>query len=123
MFTVYTIIINHAGSSQESALDVSPSDESLMNMVAATIPLKWRLFGIQVGLEQAHLEIIEQRHAFSPNSHVSCFGEVFLEWKRRMTKPFTWSTVITALKSQLIGENTLAHKLQTELETRCYTIN
>ena len=93
----------------------SPSDKDLMNKIAAVVPTKWRHVGLQLGLDQAQLDMIEQKYSFSRDS-IACFGEVFMEWKKRMTSPVLWSTLITALKSPLVGENTLAHKLQLELD-------
>ena len=86
-----------------------------MNKVAVMIPTKWRHVGIQLGMENAHLDVIKQRCS---NDSLLCFGEVFTEWKRRMTTPFSWSTIIDALKSPLVGENMLAHKLQNEFGSR-----
>ena len=102
---------------ESSDSSVGPSDRDLMNKVAAAIPTKWRLVGLQLGLEQPQLEMIEQKHSFTHNS-IACFGDVFTEWKRRRTSDCSWSTIINALNSQLVGEAALAHKLQTELETR-----
>lgn len=95
----------------------SPSDQDLMNKIAVVIPTKWRHVGLQLGLDQAQLDLIEQKHLYSRDS-LACFGEVFMEWRKRMTSDFSWSTIITALKSPLVGENMLAHKLQMELDAR-----
>lgn len=87
-----------------------------MNKVAAVIPTKWKLVGLQLGLEQPQLETIEQKHIFS-HSLVLCFCDVFTEWKKRRTSECSWSTIINVLKSQLVGEAALADQLKTELET------
>ena len=87
-----------------------------MNKVAAVIPTKWKLVGLQIGLEPPQLEIIEQKHAFSHNP-VLCFCDVFTEWKKRRTSKCSWSTIISALNSQLVGEAALADQLKMELET------
>ena len=93
-----------------------------MNKVATVIPTKWWHVGIQLGVENTQLDMIKQRCANEP---LQCFAEVFSEWKRRMTTPFSWKTITEALKSELVGENMLAHKLQAEFESRyspCTTI-
>ena len=87
-----------------------------MNKVAVKIPDKWMLFGIQLGLDQRQLDTIEQRRAVV-DPHL-CFSAVFTEWKERMTSPYSWSTVIDALNSPLIGENRLAQILQKDIEVR-----
>ena len=107
------------GGGSESSIDsygnTLPSDHELMNKVATVIPTKWWHVGIQLGVDNTQLDMIKQRCANEP---LQCFAEVFSEWKRRMTMPFSWSTIIEALKSELVGENMLAHKLQEAFESR-----
>ena len=91
-----------------------PSDRDLMNKVAAVIPTKWKLVGLQLGLEHPQLEMIEQKQSCS----VLRFCEVFIEWKNRKTSECSWSTIIDALNSQLVGETALADKLKKEMEIR-----
>ena len=91
-----------------------PSDRDLMNKVAAVIPTKWKLVGLQLGLEYPQLEMIEQKQ---PSSDL-CFWDVFVEWKKRRTSKCSWSTIIDALNSQLVGETVLADKLKEEMEIR-----
>lgn len=85
-----------------------------MNKVAAVIPTKWKLVGLQLGLEHPQLEMIEQKQLCS----VLRFCDVFTEWKKRRTSECSWSTIINALNSQLVGEAALANKLKKEMETR-----
>jgi hypothetical protein len=85
-----------------------------MNKVAAVIPTKWKLVGLQLGLEHPQLEIIEQKQTCS----VLRFCDVFMEWKKRRTSECSWSTITDALNSQLVGEAALADKLKTEMEVR-----
>ena len=94
-----------------------PSDRDLMNKVAAVIPTKWKLVGLQLGLEHSQLEIIEQKQSCS----VLRFCDVFMEWKKRRTSECSWSTITDALNSQLVGETALADKLKKEMEIR-YTL-
>lgn len=93
---------------------VGPSDRDLMNKVAAEIPTKWKLVGLQLGLEHPQLEMIEQKQS----NLVLCFCDVFTEWKKRRTSECSWSTIIDALNSQLVGEAALADKLKKEVDTR-----
>ena len=89
-----------------------PSDRDLMNKVAAVIPTKWKLVGLQLGLEYPQLEMIEEKQSLS----ILRFCEVFTEWKKRKTSECSWSTVTDALNSQLVGETALADKLKKEME-------
>ena len=72
------------------------------------------LFGIQLGLDQRQLDLIEQKRPIGRDQHL-CFSAVFTEWKERMASPYLWSTIITALESELIGENRLAQDLRKEM--------
>lgn len=85
-----------------------------MNKVAAVIPSKWKLVGLQLGLEHPQLEVIEQKQTDS----ILRFCDIFKEWKKRRTSECSWSTIIDALNSQLVGEATLADKLKKEMKIR-----
>ena len=78
-----------------------------MNDVAAVIPAKWRLFGVQLELPTGTLDIIQAQNK-GPNAYKHSFEQVFTEWKRLETKPHTWETVIDALHAPAVGELRLA---------------
>ena len=48
-------------------------------------------------------------------SHSEKFAEVFIIWKKRVTRPYTWSVLIEALRNPLVGEVRLAEELQSKL--------
>ena len=91
-----------------SALSDSPSHSDLMNIVAATLPTKWQLVGIQLGLSAAKLNEIEHHH-FSDCKH--CFGLVFQEWEHQGTSPYTWETVVEVLRQPSVEENRVAEDI------------
>ena len=90
------------------ALSDSPSHSDLMNFVAAALPTKWQLVGIQLGLSAAKLSEIEHRH-FSDCER--CFGSVFQEWEHQDTSPYTWETVIEVLRQPSVEENRVAEEI------------
>ena len=54
-----------------------------MNEVAAQIPTKWYLFGIEIGLQKEALDVIEKNHPKDPHR---CFYEVLGAWEKQVTK-------------------------------------
>ena len=85
-----------------------------MDEVASKVPAKWKIISIQLGLTLA-----DQQHiaAITSNDPVQSFTVVFTIWKNRTTKPYTWSTVIEALKAPSVDEVRLAQELTTKLQT------
>ena len=82
----------------------------LANRVAAIIPSKWVQVAIQLGVSMGSISSIRK-------DYDDCFEKfmaVFDIWQRSSSPPFTWDTLVTALKSKSVGENTLAKELQSE---------
>ena len=98
---------------RENALTSRPELLSLMNEVAAKIqPLNWKMLAIQLGLSQSQIEIIKTNN----NNHVmSCFSETFDTWKHLTKIPYTWSSVLSALRSPSVKEETAANELEEKL--------
>ena len=101
---VITICLN------STALDSEPSLVHLMDKVAAVIPHKYEIVGLQLGLTLAQLQVIGPRH---PNleEHHRAFGEIFGEWRRRGSPPYSWKTLISVLRSASVGEILLSEQL------------
>ena len=104
----------HYNSTDEQyvGLHYTPTDQDLMNEVAAKIGPKWRQVGIQLGLEHADLENIEAKHN---HSQIHCkFSDVFQKWKNipNRNPPYTWATIIRALNAPLVSECRLAEDLK-----------
>ena len=93
-------------------LDLVPTHLELMNRVAASIPTKWRNLGIQLGLAPNDLDMFEARHGGDYHRIYSC---IFTAWENQVTRPFTWETIIQALKAPLLAECKLADEMQTAL--------
>ena len=97
----------------------SPKD--LMNEVAAAIPPKWRAVGYQLSLSYNTLDSILRNHAGKPQACLDSFEEVFRTWKDQATtaatcSPYTWLTMIDALKTPVVGEVALAKSLEQKLK-------
>ena len=88
-----------------------PKLTDLMNDVAAVIPSKWRLVGIQLELSSGTLDNIQDENAGRPDRNLHSFEQVFTEWEKLKTRPHTWDTIISALRAPAVGELKLAHKV------------
>ena len=84
-----------------------PSADNFANYVAAAIPSKWRHVAIQLGLSNHKCMAIKK----DEDDCFDRFMAVFEEWERGACKPFTWSTLITALESPSVAEIEIAKKL------------
>ena len=85
-----------------------PNAIDFSNYVVAAIPSKWKHVAIQLGLTIGTCKAIKKNED-------ECFDQfmaVFDEWEKGSCKPFTWSTLITALKSPSVAEDTLAETLK-----------
>ena len=95
----------------------APSPKNLMNEVAAVIPSKWKAVGYQLSISNGTLDSIQMNHAGKPQACHHSFEEVFRTWKDQATtaatcSPYTWQTIIDALKTPAVGEVALAESLE-----------
>ena len=81
-----------------------------MNEVAAKIPRKGRDIGLQLGLDEGVLQGIR-------GNDNDCYHDVFTRWKNQnsTTNPYTWSTIVDALRAPAVGEYRLAHEITNRL--------
>ena len=93
-----------------TVLDSEPSLQHLMEKVAAVIPSKYELIGLQLGLTLAQLQVISPRYP-TLEEHHRAFGEIFDVWRRRGSLPYTWRTLIDVLRSPSVGEVLLSEQL------------
>ena len=75
------------------------------------MPVKWKPFGIFVGVEEGDLEAIEAGRPKEQNG----FTEVFVKWHHGLTSPYTWEKVAEALESKAVGEKVLLKGLYAKL--------
>ena len=78
----------------------------LLNRVASRIMDKWEVLGLQLNIPTQQLSKIQE------SSPILCFAEVFDIWERKSDPPFTWATIVEALRSPLVNENTLAKEIE-----------
>ena len=81
--------------------------------VACTVQHKWRLIGLQLGIEADCLDGIAEE--FSPDNDAQCSSELFRRWatnKLSADCPFMWGKLIEILDGSLVRESTLARELE-----------
>jgi len=108
--TGYIHFFIHAGF--PTSLESEPKLSELMNEVAAKIPNKWRDVGLQLGVTHSELEAFASASSPDTNSH---FTSVFSAWQKHMNVPYTWTSLIQALKAPSVEEIRLAEKLKNRL--------
>ena len=86
--------------------------KDLMNDVASITPAKWRSVGIQLGLSLSTLDSIQSNNAGKPDASLHSFEQVFSTWEKQGPSPYTWNTIIEALRSPAVGEFALADELE-----------
>ena len=96
--------------------DHTPKLDDLMNDVAAVIPAKWRFVGVQLKLPNGTLDEIQAQNARRPDECKHSFEQVLTKWKSLGTSPYTWETMINALRSRAVGEVALADELNAKYE-------
>ena len=82
-----------------------------MNDVAAAIPAKWRAVGTQLNVSSSDLDRIGVEN---PQDCQGSFQKMLDHWKKKSTSPYTWRTIIDALKAPAVGEVARANNLETK---------
>ena len=88
----------------------------LMNDVAAVIPAKWRLVGVQLKLPSEELDGIQDQNAGKTDACKLSFEQVFRKWEGLGTSPHSWETMVNVLGSPAVGEVYLAGQLSSRLQ-------
>ena len=91
-------------------MEGEPSLSLLMEKVAAAIPDKYYTVGIQLYIPNADLNVLRPRHQCVEDYH-KAFSEIFDTWRRRVSRPYKWSTIIEVLKSAHVAEERLSAEL------------
>ena len=87
-----------------------PSLRQLMDDVAVKVnPGSWKNIAIQLELNTIDIACIDQEER---GKVYDCFREVFSLWERRVIRPYTWATMIAALRADCVGENRVAIELK-----------
>ena len=79
--------------------------------MAARATDKWKCIGIQLDIP------MDQLNSMTATDPIICYADVFNWWQRNGSPPYTWATIIDALRAPIVGEVQLAHELEEWLGT------
>ena len=82
----------------------------LANRVAAVVPHQWKKVAVQLELGRGEIKAIQK----DEDDSFDRFMAVMDKWKTSLSKPFTWATLVTALRSPSVNEHGLADELNRE---------
>ena len=82
-----------------------------MDTVATEIPSKWKRMGVAVGMSHSQIDEIDDHRR---GKSFDCFCDVFKHWQDASTpeQPANWASLITVLRSRIVGEEVLAERIQ-----------
>ena len=90
------------------AVDDAPSIQQLLYEVGQDCPDKWRVIGVQLNIPEYELEAIAHMNLLP----IGCHHKVFDFWRKAITSPYSWATIIDVLKSPAVNERSLAIKVE-----------
>ena len=93
---------------QLKPLNRAPEYLDLLNKVAARVRHKWEEIGLQLSIDMSYLKSIWTMK----QDPVRCFADIFDVWQRNGSPPYTWATIIDALRAPIVGEVQLACELE-----------
>ena len=105
------IASSDAATQQLKPLNRPPEYLDLLNKVATRVRYKWEEIGMQLNIDGSHLKSIW----ITRQDPVRCFADIFDVWQRRGSPPYTWATIIDALRAPIVDEIQLANELEESL--------
>ena len=87
-------------------LNSPPEMNDLLNKVAEKTRDSWEKIGLQLQIDHGRIKSISRTQ-----DPILCFAEVFDVWRKSGSPPYTWATIIDALRAPIVGEQQLAHEL------------
>ena len=82
--------------------------------MAVKVSVKWRMLGLKLGIEVHELDKLEH---LEQKNDVDRLERVLVLWKGKANPPYTWGTVIDALKSPIVEGNSVAEDVEMWLKT------
>ena len=94
-------------------LQTPPEIVDFLEQVAVKVSAKWRMLGLKLGVKTHELDELAKQN----NDGIYCLERVLVLWKDKAIPPYTWGTVIDALKSPIVGEKSVAEDVEMWLKT------
>ena len=92
----------------DDPLNEPPKMKDLLERVASQALDKWRVLGLELKISYHELRLIEMDKRYP----IVCFIEVFNIWRDNLDSPFTWATIVEALRSPRVNEQKLAKDIE-----------
>ena len=105
--------VGHIALPMHSALHSPPDLLDLLSKVAAKARDKWEQVAELLGIKLSRIRSIRTVKQAQP---IHCYTEIFDMWKSKGSPPYTWATIINALRAPAVGEERLANELQEWLQ-------
>ena len=105
---IYTADSSSQKTDRSELLNRPPTFTDLMNGVATKVVSKWQMIGILLHVSYSELERISKEK----DDIFMRLAEVFDLWQKRGSPPYTWTTIIDALRAPLVGEVQLAKEVE-----------
>ena len=105
------IASSDAATQQLKPLNRPPEYLDLLDKVAARARDKWRKMGVQLNIPT------DQLKSMTATDPIVCYANVFNWWQRNGSPPYTWATIIDALRASMVGEVQLACELEEWITT------
>ena len=96
---------------QLKPLNRPPEYYFLLNKLAVDAKDKWKEIGQALDIP------VGQLNSITMTDPILCYVDVFNWWQRNGSPPYTWATIIDALRAPIVGEVQLAHELEEWLTT------
>ena len=97
---------NAAAQMQIKPLNRPPEYYTLLNKLAVDAMDKWKKIGLLLDIP------IGQLNSVTMTDPILCYAEIFNWWQKNGSPPYTWATIIDALRAPMVGEVQLAHELE-----------
>ena len=108
----YSLVASSDAATQQlKPLNRPPEYLDLLIKVAACARDKWKMMGVQLNIPT------DQLNSMTAIDPISCYADVFNWWQRNGSPPYTWATIIDALRAPIVGEVQLAHELEEWITT------
>lgn len=86
-----------------------------MEIVGVHVQDKWRSIGLQLGIKQRELDIIQQSQKGSVTITQDCMTEVFARWRDNRTSEYSWRMLAKVMCSSLVKMQGLLPRIHSEL--------
>ena len=107
-------VLPFVGHVVHSSLQAPPDLLDLLNKVAAEARDKLEPVAVQLGIKPDRICSIQIEKQGQP---IPCYIQIFDIWKNKGSPPYTWGTIINALRASSVGKDQLANELQEWLQT------